>query len=555
MTENTLAAPAQSDYKSLRTVRHSMKVIFSCLTAIPFFVFALIFSSAGGSFSTALTGSLIALSLVLVLEGFIVFRKMAEHIERLSSEMTGVEEGALVKIHKESNTRELAVIADTFNHTLDKLEETARQLSAKVAQVSSLNEIGEAVSKTINIEEISTLVLEKSINESASRAGYLTVKQGKSSIFQTVAAIGLNIKTIPGINPEIENSHAVLAIKKKSPIQIQETEPEDEAGKLNVPDIGNRRILHLPILIKGETIALLTIFRDMGQTPYKEEEIMFLQTMLRHAGSGIENARLYEDIQRSNRKLAAALISQQKAQAHLLTSARMMAFGELSVNVAHELNNPLTGIMGYADLLLSSATDDNEKTKCLEVIRDQAARASSIIKGLLDFADERSGGDKTDLNSLIQETIELVKGRMRTESIRLDLYLKNDLPPIQVNRNEMEQVFLNLINNAVHAMSGDYQSSSEAGDKMEKHHCLKIVTERRSDMILVSFQDNGSGISLEDLPRIFEPFYSTKKEVSQVGLGLWISHRIVAANGGAIKVKSKPGRGSAFIIVLPVHEH
>jgi signal transduction histidine kinase len=553
MTEDKIKTPGESDYRSMRTFRQSMKVIFSCLTAIPFFVFAFIFMNIGGSFSTALTGSLITLSLVLILEGFIIFRKMAEHIESLSSDMIGIEKGSLDKIKKEGETKELAVIADTFNRTLDKLEDTARQLSAKVAQVLTLNELGEAVSKTINIDEIADLVLEKAINESGSRAGYLAVKQGDSRVFKAAAVMGVERDAISDINLDAGNSVASRAIEKRSPIQIQDIELADATKGLNIPDIGRRRILYLPILVKGAPIGLLAIGKDIDQSSYAEEDIMFLQTLMRHAGAGIENARLYEDLQRSNKKLAEALVSQQNAQTHLLTSARMTAFGELSVNVAHELNNPLTGILGYTELLISSSMDEYERVRCLEDIKRQAARASNIIRGLLDFADAKSGIDDADLNCMIEKVVMLAKGRMDAVNIRLDMNLAKALPPVKVNSNEMEQVFLNLINNAVNAMSGVYHHSTP--NKTVNGRCLKIRTERRSDKVLVSFQDNGSGIPSEELPRIFEPFYSTKRDVSQVGLGLWISHRIVRANGGAIKVKSTQGEGSAFYVILPMTAH
>jgi len=531
-----------------------MKVIFSCLTAIPFIVFAFIYFNMG-NLNSALPASLIALALILILEGFIVFRKMAEHIEQLSSSMEESEGGALIKIQKEGNTKELAIIADTFNRTLDKLEDTARQLSIKVAQASTLNEIGEAVSKTINIEKIAELILERSINDSGSRAGYMAIQKGKSPMLEVAAVSGVELDMKENINMDTEISIAGRVFEKKSPVRIEDIELDGSMKDLNVPDIQCPRLLYLPIMIKGKPIALLVLGRDIGQAPYKDEEILFLQTLLRHAGSGIENAKLYEDIQRSNRRLEAALISQKKAQAHLLYSARMTAFGELSVNVAHELSNPLMVTLGCADLLLSYSLDDNEKIKHLEEIRDQAVRAGNIIKSLLDFADNRSeSGDLTDLNTLINKTILLVRGRMQALDISLDLHLEDGLPFIEVNRNEMEHVFLSLINNALNAMSGTYKSHREEDNRGVKQPCLKISTEHRRDNIFIAFQDNGSGIYPEDLPRIFEPFFSTKKEISQVGLGLWVSHRIVRASGGVIRVKSKLGEGSVFFVILPVSE-
>jgi len=531
-----------------------MKVVFSCLTAIPFFVFAFIYFRIG-TFHTALSASLIALALVLVLEGFIVFRKMAEHIERLSSDMMSAERGTVGKIREKEDTRELAIIADTFNRTLDKLEDTAMQLSKKVAQVSTLNDIGEAVSKTIDIGEIAKLVLERSLSDSSSGAGYMAIRQGKSPVFQVAAVMGLAWDIKQNITLDTEKSLAGRAIDKKTIVRIEDIELDGSMKDLNVPDIGCPRVLYLPIMVKAIPIGLLVLGRDMNQATYEEEEILYLQTLLRHAGSGIENARLYEDIQRSNRRLEEALLSQKMAQAHLLASARMTAFGELSVNVAHELNNPLTGILGYADLILTSPMDEDEKKEHLEMVRDQALRARGIIKSLLDFVGEnneiRIG---TDLNGVINKSLMLVKGRMRDSGIQLDLRLKEGLPIIKADQGQIEQAFMNLINNALNAMSGVYKSS--AGNEQDapggKQYCLRIKTEKRENECHISFEDNGSGIREEDLQRIFEPFYSTREEVSQVGLGLWVSHRIITANGGTIRVKSKAGEGSVFSVIMPV---
>ena len=551
MINDKSITPGRQDYKSLRGVRHSMKVVFSCLTAIPFFVFGFIYFRIG-TLNIALTGSLIALALILILEGFIVFRRMAEHIEQLSSSMVQIEGGKISKIKKEGDTRELAIIADTFNRTLDKLDDTARQLSKRVAQASTLNEISEAVSKTINIGKITKIILEMAQNASDSKAGYIALRPGKSNFLYISASVGLNGDIKGEIELDKEKTLAGLVFHKKAPTRIDDTGINEPINRLNVPDLGLPRLLYLPIAIKGTPIGVLVLARDLNGSPYQDEEIFFIQTLLRQAGSGIENARLYENIQQYSHKLESALVSQKKAQAHLLSSARMTAFGELSINVAHELNNPLTGIMGYSDLMLSSPMDDNEKRKYLEEIRDQAIKAGNIIKGLLDFADSRSTGSWTDLNSLIEKALLLVKGRMIVSNIRLDLDLESGLPLVKANQNEMEQVFLNLINNAINSMSGIYKSGLKEDHGEIKQYSLKITTKNRGDQIHIDFKDNGQGMDPQEIPRIFEPFYSTKKEISQVGLGLWVNHRIVTANKGIIQVKTKVGEGSLFSVILPL---
>jgi signal transduction histidine kinase len=551
-----IASP--SDYRSLRGIRQSMKVIFSCLTAIPFVVFAFIYFRIG-AFNTALSASLVALALVLVLEGFIIFRRMAEHIEDLSSAVVKAEKGELEDVQKVGDTRELAMIADAFNRTLSKLENTARELWVKAVQTSTLNEVRDVVSKTINMEEIARFILERAVNAVASQAGYMAIRRGKSQDLYIAAISGVDDNIKEGLRIDADKTLAGRVIEQKIPILIEDIEQEDEMKRLNDPDLGLSRILHLPILAKRSVIGALVLGRDGNQPAYKEEEVQFLQTLLQQVAYNFENAWLYDDLQQSNRELMIALDSQKKAQDHLLNSARMAAFGELSVNVAHELNNPLTGILGYAELLLGSEIDDKERIEHLEEIRRQAIRAGRITRSLLDFAgNKRESGEQADLNAILQKALLPAKARIRDAGIRLDLQLDKDLPSVNADQTQMEQVFSNLISNALNAVTGVYSlpvdMQKNASGTDVKQPFLRIMTGRRDNNIYVSFQDNGPGISPEDLPRIFDPFFSTQEKVSQVGLGLWICHMMIIAYGGRISIDSEIGKGSLFTVELPVTE-
>jgi len=556
MNNKISSTAATSDYRSYRGIRQRLKVIFACLTVIPFVVFAFIYFRIG-TLNTALPASLIALALILILEGFIVFRRMAEHIEQLSSAMSQAERGALKNVQKAGDTRELAIIADTFNRTLSKLENTARELGVKAVQSSTLNEIREIVSKTIHMEEIARLILEKTMNAVTSEAGYMAVRRGKDQNLYITAISDTNGNIKEGLELDADKSLAGCVVRERSPIVIDDINKETQMIELNIPDIGLPRLLYLPIVAKRNSIGVLVLGRDENQTPYKEEDVQFLQTLLQQLAYNFENARLYEDLQQSNMELKIALDSQKKTRDQLLTSARIAAFGDLSVNVAHELNNPLTGILGYADLILVADIDDEEKTKYLKEIRDQAIRASQITKSLLDFAgDNRQPGIRTDLNAALQKTLLLSKGRMRDSGIQLDLLLEKDLPLVNADQAQMEQLFFHLISNALNAMTGVYRfpdgvQADDSGVKI-KQPLLKIMTGKKDKYLYISFQDNGPGISPEDLSRIFEPFYSTQEKVSQVGLGLWVSHRMITAYGGHIRVKSETGKGSLFTVELPI---
>jgi len=546
-----------SDYRSLRGVRQNMKVIFSCLTAIPFIVFAFIYFRIG-VFNTALSASLIVLALILVLEGFIVFRRMAEHIENLSSAVVKAEKGVLEDVQKVGDTRELAMIADAFNRTLSKLENMARELGVKAVQTSTLNEIREIVSKTIHMEDIARFILERAVNAVASQAGYMAIRQGISQDLYIAATIGIEGDIREGLRIDADKTLAGRVIEQKIPILIEDIEQEDEMKRLNVPDMKLARLLFLPILAKRSVIGALVLGRDRNQHPYKEEEVQFLQTLLQQVAFNFENAMLYEEIQQSNRELKIALDSQKKAQDHLLISARMAAFGELSIKFAHELNNPLTGILGYADLILGTEMDDKERMEHIEEIRRQAIRAGRITRSILDFAgNKREPGERADLNAILQKALLPAKARISDAGIRLDLQLNKELPYVEMDQTLMEQVFFHLISNAMNAVTGVYKLPAgikEAGTGIGAGQpFIGIETGMRGDNIYVSFKDNGPGISDEDIPRIFDPFFSTQEKVSQVGLGLWICHMMIIAYGGRISVDSEIGKGSLFTVELPIN--
>ena len=545
------------DYKGYRSIRYNLKIIFSCLTAIPFVVFAFIYFRIG-AFTTALSGFLVALVFILVLEGFMIFRRMAEHVEQLSSTMTKAVEGKVEKIQDKGATREFAIIADMFNRTLFKLEDTAEELGVRAAQAAALNEIREIVSTSINMGEIAKAILSRTMKAVNARAGYLAVKKDKTPALHVVAKLGTAGKFPDKIELDAQKTFGGLTLRSKAPISIEHIKDEPYKKKLNTPDIGLPRLLYLSIVAKGTPIGVLALGRGEEQPPFQEEYIEFLQTLLQQVAYSVENARLYENLRRTNKELEEALESQKKAQEQMVASARMAVFGELSLNIAHELNNPLTGILGYTDLLLGSSADKDHAEELLERIRTQALRASNITRNLLDFVTVEPGSRvKVDLNDLVKKSFLLARGRLRDSGIQLEVKLAELPLPIMVEPAQILQVFFNLLSNALNAMTGAFEISlggEENGDEDSKRFSLKVETGKEKNQVYACFRDTGPGISPKHLPRIFEPFYSTQDKVSDVGLGLWVSHRIIDAHGGTIRVESTPDKGSTFVVILPLAE-
>ncbi|MFC1495508.1 ATP-binding protein [Thermodesulfobacteriota bacterium] len=541
-----------------RSIRQSLKVIFFCMTALPFFVFAFVYFQLGTT-STALTGALVVLSLILMLQGFIVFRRMAEHIEQLSLSISEVEKGDKIKVHSSGDTRELALIAESFNRTLLKLESTAKDLGLKTIQVTALHEVGEIVSRTIQMEEVAGMVLETAINAVNAQAGYIAVKQRDSQKLLIVASFGIDSEMDDEIDQNPEKTLAGLVLNHQTPVLIKDIEADEQKKTLNLPDMGVPRLVYIPIMGKGILIGALALGRDIDQSPFINEDVQFLKTLLQQVAYNFENAKLFQNLQQSKEKLEIALETQKRTQEELKASARMAAFGELSVSIANELNNPLTVILGYANMLHTSKLKDADTLEYLEIIQTHAERAGLITRSLLDIiSDKPDSKENVDVNSLLKNSLALMETRISETGIDLITSLDEYMRPIIVDKKKIEQVFLNLLSNSINAVMGLYGTDTNPpemkSEEVENKPILKIKTLQENGNVCISFTDNGSGIPQENLGKIFEPFYSTQAKTSQVGLGLWISQKIVAIHGGTLEVSSDPDNGTEFVVILPMDE-
>jgi len=224
-----------------------------------------------------------------------------------------------------------------------------------------------------------------------------------------------------------------------------------------------------------------------------------------------------------------------------MESERLALIGQLAANVAHELNNPLQGIVTYSHLLLERNSIDDPTKQSLQKIVVQANRSRDIIRGLLDFSRQRKP-DKTlcNINNLLQESLSFLENQALMHNIQIITQLDNDLPSIVIDPSQVQRVFINMIVNAAEAMNGNGQ--------------LSISTKRdlAKDCIEITFSDTGTGISEENLEKIFDPFFTTKETGHGVGLGLAISYGIIKEHGGTVSVESEVGIGTTFIIRLPI---
>lgn len=226
----------------------------------------------------------------------------------------------------------------------------------------------------------------------------------------------------------------------------------------------------------------------------------------------------------------------------LLHLERLAAMGKLSAEIAHEINNPLGGILMYAKLALEDIARGDCIDRPLEKIVKLASRCRMIVRGLLDFGRNHVAERQlVDLNRVILDMFDLVRDHILFRHTRVEMNLGENLPPVWGERGNFEQVALNMMINAAEAMEGEGTLTVETG-----------YNEAES-MFVIRFKDTGPGISQENLNRIFEPFFTTKKRGKGTGLGLSITHGVIQKHGGSINIISAPSEGTTFVIRLPAN--
>ena len=237
----------------------------------------------------------------------------------------------------------------------------------------------------------------------------------------------------------------------------------------------------------------------------------------------------------------------QQAQNEIIRSEKLASVGRLAAGIAHEIGNPIGIILGYLELINKNKTTDNEKKDFLNRIQSEITRVNQIIRQLLDFSRPSNGEpEETHVHDLIKNTVAILTPQPVMGAIQIDYRLDAKNDEIIADPNQLQQVFLNIILNAADSL---VEAETKGTENLEK--VLTILSLNANGTMELRFEDNGSGISEEELAQIFDPFYTTKEPGEGTGLGLSVCYRIVEGLGGTIKAESKKGQGTAIIINLP----
>lgn len=289
---------------------------------------------------------------------------------------------------------------------------------------------------------------------------------------------------------------------------------------------------HIVILWSKDQVIGGLVVGSRSPREFSPADVNLLIAVGSQISSAIERTLLYDQTRQAYDDL-------RRTQEQLLHSEKLAAVGQLISGVAHELNNPLTAILGYSQLLTSCGQVGPQGLEYSEKLYKQAQRTHRIVQNLLSFSRQHKPERvPVRLNQILEDTLALRDYDLRMHNIRLHLDLANDLPAVPADPHQLQQVFLNLVNNAVDAIL----EVSAQGD-------LWVRTAVERGKFVVEFVDSGPGV--KDASRVFDPFYTTKPVGKGTGLGLSICYGIITEHGGQIRVKNVPSRGACFTIELP----
>jgi signal transduction histidine kinase len=323
-------------------------------------------------------------------------------------------------------------------------------------------------------------------------------------------------------------------LKKTGEITIRE-----ELGKgVNIPEINEvKKMMSLleaevsiPLISKGQLIGMINLGYKFTKDIYSHEDIELLNTLANQTAIAVENARLYEDLKRS--------------KSYIRRADRLASLGTLTAGLAHEIRNPMVAIKTLTQLLPERLEDEEFRSQFVKIASGEVDRISSLINELLDFA--RPSDPKwemEDINAILDGMILLITTETKKKLITIIKNYASNLPLAQIDREQIKQVILNLLLNAIDATSENGTITVQT---------RSFIKPGGEPYVQIEFTDTGCGIPAEHLEDIFNPFFTTKTTGS--GLGLSISSQIVQDHKGYIDVESQLEKGSSFFINLPVHQ-
>jgi len=425
-------------------------------------------------------------------------------------------------------------------HLIEELTLKERSLKKKDAQLTTWGELSHALIANFDLPRLLDLIVTTAMEVTDAERGSVMLLDAEESVLTIKAAKGMGEEVVKKTRLRLGEGIAGRVAFTGKPLLLTRDEPERQLRSVRKRDDEINSAISVPLRIEDRIVGTLNVSETSRANQFSEEDLRALTLFADQAAIALEKAQLYRDSQRQLEKLLSVLDELSRTQAQLIHSEKLASLGVLAGGVAHEINNPLMVILGRTELMLMDQDVSEEMKPNLQTICNETERIARIVENLLAFSrrSRQEKIEKVDVNEAIERTLMLSEHQLTVANVKVNKELDPNLPQIDANAGQLQQVSMNLIINAGHAMPEGGEITVRTGTIPE-------------DRIFIEITDTGCGIPPESINRIFDPFFTTKEEGKGTGLGLAVSRNIIENHGGDIGVRSAVGVGTTFRVILP----
>ena len=455
---------------------------------------------------------------------------MTTALDSISNKTLGLGLGADDYLTKPFDPQELLARIDAVM----RIRRSEQALRRRNQELSALIEINRMVTSSLELDEVLEATMQGIREILRVEAGSLVLVDDEIGgvVFRKTFSPEQGWITGRTIQPEEGIVGYVVQSGETKLVNNVERDPHFSVEVDEEMGFTSRSILCVPLKIRGQVIGAVEVINQLDGA-FTQQDLELLQAMAASVAVAVDNANLYSELADFAKEL-------ERSQAQLIQAEKMAAIGRLAASIAHEINNPLQAVHNSLHLGLHKGLADNKRWQYLTMAQAEVQRLIEIVQRMLDFyRPSRGGVEPADVNGIVENVLALAHKRLQHGGITIQANLSPDLPLIPVVADQITQVFLNIVINAVEAMPS-------GGDLR-----LQTTLSEDGEWVVARFQDAGQGMSPEQMAHLFEPFYTTKPDGT--GLGLAISYGIVERHGGTIEVSSLPDQGVNFTVRLPVH--
>ncbi len=479
--------------------------------------------------SISITIIFLVFSLILT---YLLAKRVTGPLFRLKEAVESIERGGDYEGININSKDEIGELASSFNNMVSALKKKDNEIMRHVKELSALNTVASAVNQSLDLKETLNDGLKEVLKLTNMEAGWIFLLSEDGSALKVAAHAGVEgsfIQKIDFLKPG-EGLAGKVALSEEAIIE-EDICDDPRISRDVVFEEGFKAFASIPLRSKTRILGAINITSRMAH-PFTTDEVELFYSIGNQMGTAVENSHLYGQLKKQLEEI-------ERTQDQIIRSARLASLGELSTNVAHEINNPLTAILSYTAIMLENVPDTDPNREKLKIIYDETMRIRYIVRNLLDFARQTEPKrDECCAADVTKDTMNLIRHLAKVSNVEIVEEYASHMPMVSIDINQIKQVLLNIFNNALYAMPNG--------------GILKAAAEEENGWINIHIHDTGAGIPKDIIHKVFDPFFTTKPETKGTGLGLSVSHGIIERHGGKIEVKSAPGKGSIFTIKLPI---